>query len=993
MKNMPYIKRLTVIGLLLCQMGCPTAFSAPATEPQLKKFHNVSVLPHTGQMQYDVELYRIQDADFDFPISITYSCDGFRPFDYSDPVGSGWTLNAGGVITRQIMGDADDMKPASIYPIVGFYALLKSDIPTPSSAMEMLEGITYTRYCSYDCQSDIYTFSFAGYSGSFIIDWDGKAVLLSGDFVDIDLSKMTIQDKSTYVEGTDFARKIPLSSTIIITTDDGWKYTFGGTTEALEYANTQDNDVDSDPIVMAWHLTSVEAPNGRKVSFHYKPTTDSEEVNQYHLDTDHTAYYLPNSDFYSRTKAPFTSNALDYYHLTQLEDWEYMFMDPYRNWTRTPRLDSITTSERLLKVSFRYTTLSHALYSSEKYGNQQKSFLTSLQVTADKKDVGNWDFTYEKTGNETISHWYLTQLQCSETVHYDFLYDWSETTDIAKASSIDSIDLYGYSILHPTYGLLQQSEEPMGSVTTYSYTPCKYDSLRIFKKKGDKIVSVLKRNTERRMLHAQSISSITVTNAKEELLLQKSYKYDDAPAMMEGGKRQTNTTSDETTSPPFISGPVYNMYGVLNIDYALLNDTADSNYSEKSYTLYPVLRLHKPYFTPIEYGKVVEKVKYGNERNSSVTHIYHYGSTDDMYEYKGRLDFNHFTDVLPYLLQWERRSKLLHKQEYIGNTNQLKHESYYEYNYYPLSQPVSDSVIYLPRPSFRYTAMQSGECKIIIPIVPPALLSTSKYDIEANGRLQQHVSYQRDARHRIVRKDIDDGNRHKFVRYVYADNLPLRQDTLSDEQVAGYAGIVLQHRIGSPVETISGFVRNGKDYITNGEITLYKRYGGATVIPPYNPPSLSDSMASAPNKAPRIIFPTWYAPLATLSLQTAEPLTDYSPLSVQGNRLCADSRYDTTAVYSYNRDLRMTEVIPQNGIAVQYKWDELGLYCIAETAGGQQHSYTYYPYIGIATETDQRGVTTYYAYDSLGRLTEVWRMADGKKQIINAWKYHYATEE
>lgn len=989
MKTLPHIKRLFIVSLFFCWMGCFGCFAAPVSKPQLKTFHNVSVLPHTGQMQYNVELYRINDVDFDWPISITYTSDGFRPFDYSDPVGSGWTLHAGGVITRQIMGEPDDQKGDQNGTKYGFYAMLKSDIAS-------------SYYNFHDCQSDIYTFSFAGYSGSFIIDWNGEVTLLSGDFVDVDLSEMTIQDEPIYQSDTELvANYIPQSSTIHLTTCNGWHYTFGGVVEALEYTRTKGDNSYSDPIITAWHLSSVQAPNGRKLSFHYMPITASDALNQFHLDINHTACQCDEN--WNCKEAPFYSNTIDYYHLTQHRREEYMFWNSYQIYTRTPRLDSITTSKGLLKASFNYSTLPHAIYSDKKTYNRQKSFLESLQITADKKDVGNWQFTYDKIENkienDTISHWYLTQLQGSETVLYKYQYDWSEAINVAKINNIDSIDMYGYSVSHPAYGLLQQSHEPTGSTTTYSYTPCKYDSLRIFKKTGDRILSVLIQDNERKMFHAQSISSIKVTDAMGQLLLHKYYIYDDAPDMAES-MQKANVAPNGTVLPPGVSIPIFNLYGVLNIDYALINDTADIYANGKTYTLFPVLRLHSPYFTPLEYGKVVEKVHYGNESTPSVTHIYYYGNTKDLYEYNGKLDINHLTDAFPYLLQWERRSMLRYKQEYSCKPQRLIHKSYYEYPLYPVAQPKSDSVTpCISHPTFRSTTMRVGACNITIPIVPPVLLSTEDYEIETTGTLQKKVSYQRDTLQRIVREDTEDGNRHSFVRYTYPDNLFQDADVASDARVAGYAGLARQHRIGSPVETVSGFVRDGKDYVTQGEITLYKKYSiGGDIVHPYNPPDLPDSMAYemggiASRNLPSFPVPIWYAPTATLSLQTTDPLTDYVPLSVQGGKVCADSRYDTLAVYQYNSHLRITEVIPQSGVPVRYQWDEQGLYCINETSGGQQHSYTYYPYIGIATETDPRGVTTYYTYDGLGRLTEVWRMIDGKKQIINAWNYHYANEE
>ena len=50
-------------------------------------------------------------------------------------------------------------------------------------------------------------------------------------------------------------------------------------------------------------------------------------------------------------------------------------------------------------------------------------------------------------------------------------------------------------------------------------------------------------------------------------------------------------------------------------------------------------------------------------------------------------------------------------------------------------------------------------------------------------------------------------------------------------------------------------------------------------------------------------------------------------------------------------------------------------------------SYTYKPLIGILAETDPRGVTTYYNYDSFGRLFEV-KNDDGK--LLKKYQYNYA---
>ncbi len=62
--------------------------------------------------------------------------------------------------------------------------------------------------------------------------------------------------------------------------------------------------------------------------------------------------------------------------------------------------------------------------------------------------------------------------------------------------------------------------------------------------------------------------------------------------------------------------------------------------------------------------------------------------------------------------------------------------------------------------------------------------------------------------------------------------------------------------------------------------------------------------------------------------------------------------------------------------------DELRLYPI----DAQITSYTYDPIIGMTTSTDPNGLTTYYDYDSFGRLKYI---RDDKGNLIKANDYHY----
>lgn len=116
----------------------------------------------------------------------------------------------------------------------------------------------------YDLEPDIFTFNVGKHTGSFIIDNQGKPKLLSGDSLyKIDLKGLTVQEYST--------TEAPVSSVIKITAPDGYIYEFGGHLSSLEYfIPNNPKDIDIRPrYITSWHLSSIHAPNQRRIDFGY----------------------------------------------------------------------------------------------------------------------------------------------------------------------------------------------------------------------------------------------------------------------------------------------------------------------------------------------------------------------------------------------------------------------------------------------------------------------------------------------------------------------------------------------------------------------------------------------------------------------------------------------------------------------------------------------------------------------------------------------------
>lgn len=52
-------------------------------------------------------------------------------------------------------------------------------------------------------------------------------------------------------------------------------------------------------------------------------------------------------------------------------------------------------------------------------------------------------------------------------------------------------------------------------------------------------------------------------------------------------------------------------------------------------------------------------------------------------------------------------------------------------------------------------------------------------------------------------------------------------------------------------------------------------------------------------------------------------------------------------------------------------------------------TYTYKPFVGMASQTDPSGLTTYYAYDDFGQLKETYILDNNIKRIVKTYNYNY----
>lgn len=125
----------------------------------LGKYGNTPVGLYTGIPKINIPLYTIKTKRLEVPISVSYHALGNKVSEIASWIGLGWSLNAGGVISRSVVGRPD-------YPS-GFWSRLniKTASQITSGDYDYLKAIADG---SEDGESDYYFYNFNGRSGKFI---------------------------------------------------------------------------------------------------------------------------------------------------------------------------------------------------------------------------------------------------------------------------------------------------------------------------------------------------------------------------------------------------------------------------------------------------------------------------------------------------------------------------------------------------------------------------------------------------------------------------------------------------------------------------------------------------------------------------------------------------------------------------------------------------------------------------------------------------------
>ncbi|GHT39092.1 hypothetical protein FACS189437_01520 [Bacteroidia bacterium] len=236
-------------------------------------FGEIPVSLYTGTPDISIPLYDLKVKDFTLPISLSYHASGVRVDQRPSWVGVGWNLFAGGAITRSICDVPDDYNnPTYIYDVRGYYftynVLNTSNWNQRSYLRSVAQDVN--KYLS-DTAPDKFSFNFNGYSGSFYLDHNRNWVVKCNKPVKV------IFD-NTFI-GTPFDGKMltmmgygnfPCFKGFTIITENGTRYVFGGSNNAIDFATSFFGQADFEWVATAWYLTKIILPTGQQIDFQYE---------------------------------------------------------------------------------------------------------------------------------------------------------------------------------------------------------------------------------------------------------------------------------------------------------------------------------------------------------------------------------------------------------------------------------------------------------------------------------------------------------------------------------------------------------------------------------------------------------------------------------------------------------------------------------------------------------------------------------------------------
>ena len=254
----------------------------------LGMYGQIPVTLFSGLPEIDIPVYEFKSRDLTLPLHLSYHAGNIKPSTIPTWTGLGWSLHAGGAISRiqndwcdefinyqYYSGDSSKIK-------VGYFfnpGRLNTSTWSSNAALIAEADTLFGSQVLYvnlrkDLAPDEFRFDFMGMSGSFFMGSDGKWKVQCRE--GIDLSIAFHMDTTSILEpNSRYPSKLRNSIVdFIITGPDGTQYTFGKTANSIEYnrqgvGGADASQRDGGTVASSWFLTKIKSMTGDEINLQY----------------------------------------------------------------------------------------------------------------------------------------------------------------------------------------------------------------------------------------------------------------------------------------------------------------------------------------------------------------------------------------------------------------------------------------------------------------------------------------------------------------------------------------------------------------------------------------------------------------------------------------------------------------------------------------------------------------------------------------------------
>ena len=310
---------LLFYSFILCSQENP--YELPQVVPpsptvaNLMQFEEVPVNNYTGQPDISIPLFSksIHNA-LAINLALHYNTHGVKIDNRSGWTGTGWSLSAGGTVSRTVRGLPDEMNESNRTGIYHNSDFWNYEDLTFDQQAEFTWNAVGTSYDYYDIEYDLYQFSFLGVSGRFIITKEGPHLLSNESNIKIEIDQDVISgvinnfiliDGRGYRYHFDVIEELQIEPFSGIVPQDG-----EGILDPSSYRNAYNSR-------SAWHLSEIRTSNDKLlVSFDYQDSYEEyvTSYNKTYYQISKPGQYFLKENAYNRSimkpEYAFTSNTI-----------------------------------------------------------------------------------------------------------------------------------------------------------------------------------------------------------------------------------------------------------------------------------------------------------------------------------------------------------------------------------------------------------------------------------------------------------------------------------------------------------------------------------------------------------------------------------------------------------------------------------------------------------------------------------------------------------